>query len=72
MAKPTSPGKALDHAAEQALSVLNGVPPINTPPEPPELPDHPEFPDTSVALPAEALPLPEQTVEHMPSWLLPA
>src|SRR5687768_11381874 len=60
MAKPTSPGKALGHAAEQAQSVLDGVPPVIT---------SPEFPDTSVALPDQALPLPEQA-GGVPDWLL--
>jgi hypothetical protein len=69
MAKPTSlPDAALTHAAEQALARLAELPPL-TPPEAPTPPEH-ELPPTSVALPEQALPLPEQA--GVPDWLLPA
>ena len=67
MAKPTSPGKALDHAAEQAQPVLADVPPIITPP------DHPLFPDTSAAPPAQSAAIPEAAqipeAVQLPEWL---
>jgi len=73
MAKPTSPGKALDHAASQAQTVLADVPPIITPPELPQLPDHPEFPETSVALPEQTAALPDHAqipeAVQLPEWL---
>ena len=65
MAKPTSlPAAALTHAAEQAQTVLEGLPPVITPLAPPV---H-ELPPTSVAIPDAALPLPEQA--HVPEWLI--
>ena len=68
MAKPASlPTQATDHAADHAQTVLEGLPPV-TPPAPPAPPEH-ELPTTSVALPEQALPLPEQA--HVPDWLLP-
>jgi len=66
MAKPTSlPDAALSHAAEQVLARLAELPPL----DPPAPPQH-ELPATSVAIPEEALPLPEQA--GVPTWLLPA
>ena len=67
MARRTElPSQATENAADAAGTHLpTELPAVQTPPE------H-ELPPTSAALPEEALPLPEQTVEHMPSWLLPA
>ena len=67
MAKPTSlPTQALDHAADHAQTVLEGLPPV-TPPAAPTLPEH-TLPTTSVAIPDQALPLPEAA--HVPEWLI--
>ena len=65
MAKPTSlPDAALthtlDHATQQALDRLAELPPA-TPPEQ-------GLPPTSVAIPDQALPLPEHA--GVPEWLL--
>jgi len=64
MARPTTlPTQATEHAADQAQPHLpTELPAVQTPPV------H-ELPPTSVAIPDQALPLPEQA--HVPDWLLP-
>jgi hypothetical protein len=64
MAKPTSlPTHALEAVPDSVLEHLQSLPPQTTPR------DY-EFPPTSVAIPDQAPPLPDQTVGHVPVWLL--
>ena len=61
MAKPASlPPQATDHAADHAQPVLADLPPV-TPPE------H-ALPAVSVAIPEQALPLPDHAA--VPDWLI--